>query len=86
MKRPQLHIDATGRRYLVVWFCPGNRDYTKIIRDAFELHKISAEDAIKIPVVVLPVRQKVRATQKGSPTRRSNDEKINTRARLRPNS
>ena len=82
MKRPILEINNAGNKYLTVFHYAADRDFTRIIEDAFEYHKISKEESLKISVLILPVKK--RATQEGSPTRR--DEEINTRARLRTNS
>ncbi|MGW8324949.1 MAG: hypothetical protein ACWGNI_04530 [Desulfobacterales bacterium] len=35
-----------------------NRDFTKIIREGFEFHKITDAEATKTPVLVLPVKKK----------------------------
>ena len=61
MQRPRLEIDATGNRYLTVYYHPDDRDYTRVIQDGFRFHKIDDTEAVKIPVVVLPMARKSNA-------------------------
>ena len=56
--RPRLEIDATGSRYLTVWYSPDNPDYDQVIRDGFKFHKVDDHEAKTIPVLVLPITRK----------------------------
>ena len=58
MKRPRLEIDASGHRYLTVWYSSDRRDFTEIIEDAFKFHKIDEKESVTIPVIVLPINKK----------------------------
>jgi hypothetical protein len=58
MKRPQLEVDAAGNKYRTVFHHINDRDFTRIIRDAFEYHKISKEESLKISVLILPVKKR----------------------------
>jgi hypothetical protein len=53
MNRPRIDIDATGSKYLTVFYSEGD-NYDNVIREGFRFHKISEAESVTIPVVVLP--------------------------------
>ena len=57
MNRPRLEIDATGSKYLTVFYCDGD-NYDQVIHEGFRFHKIDQDEVSKIPVLVLPMKKK----------------------------
>lgn len=56
--RPRLEIDGAGIKYLTVYYHGDSPDYTRIIREGFQFHKIDETESRMIPVLVLPMKDR----------------------------
>ena len=49
-------LESNGsQKYLICYYHPNRRNFTEIIQDAFQRHKIADTEAVKIPVLCLPI-------------------------------
>lgn len=61
----QSRLEHNGKEfYLVCYYGPETRDFTKVIRDAFRHHHIDDTEAVKMPVLCLPRKEKENADRR----------------------
>lgn len=59
MYSPKLETNG-GHRYMTVWYSSDRRDFTEIIRDAFNYHGIDEQEARTMPVIVMPIKMETK--------------------------